>query len=809
MQFPESWLRAFVNPPINTQALAHQLTMAGLEVEDLSPFAAPLPGVVVGQVLEVNKHPDADRLRVCIVNVGMDQPLQIVCGAHNVSAGIKVPCAQVGAILPAAKEGAPPFEIKLSQLRGVESQGMLCSARELGLSFEGDGLLILDASAQVGEAIDRHFALDDTIFTVKLTPNRADCLSGLGVAREVSALTGVAVTVPTKVAVKSALQTVHPVVIKVPELCGRFSGRVMYGVNARAATPAWMVSRLERAGQRSISALVDISNYVMLALGQPTHIFDLDKISGDIEVRWAHTGEAVTLLNGNELTLSPDIGVMADANGVLGLAGVMGGLRSAVSLDTQNIYLEAAFWGPDAIRGRARRFNFSTDASHRFERGVDYATTVTHLEYLSALVQEICGGQAGLIDDQTTRVPARLPVSMRLARAQKVIGVVLSQAQVSAIFTRLGFVHQFSDGVFLVTPPSFRFDLEIEADLIEEVARIYGFENIPAHPPIAENTMLATNEAQRSLHVLRHALAARDYQEVVNFSFVEPDWELEMLANTHPIKLLNPIASQYGVMRSSLLPSLVNTIRYNVSRKAERVRVFEVGSVFYRDFTDDASHLLPGIAQPLRIAAAAYGVALPEQWGAAHRLVDYFDVKGDLEALLAPLNAAHWRFNRAEHTMLHPGRSAALLYNDAVVGYVGELHPRWQQKIGLPQGVALFEVDCSVLAQMGLPNVSVPSKFPMVTRDLALVVARDTQVQDVQDVIHNAVRDLSIVREIVLFDLFTPHTGSDQMALSEKSLAFRITLQDMHATLQDDMVDSVLKKIIDAALLNCGARLRN
>lgn len=607
-------------------------------------------------MLEVVKHPDADKLNVCQVDAGTGATLNIVCGAPNVAPGIKVPVALVGAELPPAEEGGKPFAIKLSKLRGVESQGMLCSARELKLSEDHSGLLILPEDTPVGQDIRDTLNLDDTIFEIKLTPNKADCLSVFGIARETAAITGAPLTPVDIRTVRVELDETLPVRIAAPDLCGRFSGRVIRGVNAHAKTPQWMVERLERSGQRSVSALVDISNYVMFELGRPSHVFDLDKIHGGIEVRWGKRGESLKLLNGNTVELDETVGVIADDRHVESLAGIMGGDSTAVTLDTTNIYLEAAFWWPDSIRGRARKYNFSTDAAHRFERGVDYATTVEHVERITQLILEICGGKAGPIDDQAVNLPQRAPVKMRVSRANRIIGVKIDADEIADIFTRLGLPFERDDDAFLVTPPSHRFDIEIEEDLIEEVARIYGFEKIPARPPVATSEMRATNETQRSIHDIRHALAARDYAETVNFSFVDAEWEHDFAGNDNPIRLLNPIASQLSVMRTTLFGSLISVLRHNLNRRADRVRVFEAGRVFLADSSVKAGELtVEGYTQPKRVGALAYGPAVDEQWGVATRAVDFFDVKGDLEALLAPAAA---RFVKAEHPALHPGRSA-------------------------------------------------------------------------------------------------------------------------------------------------------
>ncbi|MDR5750943.1 MULTISPECIES: phenylalanine--tRNA ligase subunit beta [unclassified Caballeronia] len=809
MQFPESWLRSFVDPTLTTDELSHALTMAGLEVESLRPVAPPTTKIVVGQVLEVAKHPDADKLNVCQVDAGTGETLNIVCGAPNVSPGIKVPVALVGAELPPAEAGGAPFAIKLSKLRGVESQGMLCSARELKLSEDHSGLLILPADAPIGQDIRETLSLDDTVFEIKLTPNKADCLSVFGVARETAAITGAPLTTLDMPPVNAILDEKLPVKILAPDLCGRFSGRVIRGVNAHAKTPQWMVERLERSGQRSISALVDISNYVMLELGRPTHVFDLDKIHGGIEVRWAKQGESLKLLNGNTVELDETVGVIADDHQVESLAGIMGGDSTAVSLDTTNIYLEAAFWWPDAIRGRARKYNFSTDAAHRFERGVDYSTTVEHIERITQLILDICGGAAGPVDDQVVNLPTRAPVAMRVARAHRIIGIEIGTEEIAQIFTRLGLAFERDGDTFSVTPPPYRFDIEIEEDLIEEVARIYGFEKIPARPPVAKSEMRPTNETKRSIHVIRHAVAARDYAETVNFSFVDAEWEEDFAGNDKPVKLLNPIASQLSVMRTTLFGSLINVLRYNLNRRAERIRVFEAGRVFLHDPSIKAGELaVEGFAQPKMIGALAYGPALDEQWGAPSRTVDFFDVKGDVEALFAPVVP---RFVKAEHPALHPGRSARIEIDGRAVGWIGELHPRWLQKYDLPQAPILFEIEAEALMERSLPVPSEVSKFPPVKRDIAIVVDQKVEVQALLDELENARSEPACkhVTRVALFDEFRPKSStSGGLGVHEKSLAFRVTLQDTGGTLQDETVETAIKTLVDRLARVHGARLR-
>jgi phenylalanyl-tRNA synthetase beta chain len=808
MQFSENWLRTMVDPKMTSDELAHLLTMSGLEVEEVEEVAPPFNNVVVAEIREIVKHPDADRLNVCQVDVGTGTLLNIVCGAPNVRVGMKVPCAMAGAILPPGPDGKP-FEIKVGKLRGVESQGMLCSARELKLSEENAGLMDLPEDAQVGQNFRDYYQLNDLKFTIKLTPNKADCLSVLGVAREVSALTGTPLTLPEAHIVAVSLQDKLPVKISAPDLCGRFSGRIIRGVNAKAPTPDWMKQRLERSGQRPISALVDISNYVMLEMGRPSHVFDLDKIHGGLEVRWGKSGESLKLLNGNTVAVDEWIGVISDDKEIESLAGIMGGDSTAVSLETQNIYLEAAFWWPQAIQGRARRFNFSTDAAHRFERGVDFATTVEHLERITSLIVEICGGAAhvkvGPIDDHIVNLPLRPAVNMRTARAVKVIGVALSDSQIADIFTRLGLQFTQEPGLFSVTPPSYRFDIEIEEDLIEEVVRVYGFENIPSLPPVAANAMLIEPENRRSLFTLRRQIADLDYQEVINYSFVEESWEKDFCANEAPIKLQNPISSQMSVMRTSLIGSLVANARYNLNRKIGRVRIFEIAAVYLKNANiPDGPLTIAGYDQPKRLASLSYGPYAEEQWGQPSRNVDFFDVKADLEALFAPKTL---KFVKVEHVALHPGRSAQIECDGEIVGVIGELHPRLQQKYDLPLAPVVFEVDVASLQTVAVPIYRETSKFQAVSRDLALVVKQTVAAQELQDIfaaelLQNEV--CKIVQAIVLFDEYR----GKGLESDEKSLAFRFSLQDTQSTLQDDKIDAAMAALILAANNKIGARLR-
>jgi phenylalanyl-tRNA synthetase beta chain len=735
---------------------------------------------VVGEVLAVEQHPGADKLTVCRVSDG-SRTLQVVCGAPNVRAGMKVPLAQIGARLPS-------LEIRKSNIRGAESEGMLCSAHELGLSEDHSGLLELPKEAKAGSDVRHALGLDDHVFTLKLTPNRADCLSVLGVAREVSALSGSALVPPEKKPVAVKNQAKHPVRISSPEGCGRFAGRVIRNVNAAAPTPKWMKDRLERAGQRSISALVDVTNYVMLELGRPLHVYDQDKLRGTIDVRWGRKGEKVLLLNEQEVPVDESVLCITDDSGVIGLAGIMGGESTKADEGTKNIFLESAFFYPNAIQGRSRRYNFSSDAAHRFERGVDFDNNLDGIERATRLILDLCGGEPGPTEDLVARLPERKPVRMRVARAQKVIGVPVPAEDMAKVFSRLGLILKKEPDAFVVTPPSYRFDLEIEEDLIEEVARLHGFERIAARPPVAATVMLRSPETARGLHVLRERLADADYREVINFSFVEPGWEADFAGDSNPIRLLNPIASQWSVMRTTLIGSLVDVIRKNHARKLPRIRVFEVGRAFLRDAAiQDGPLSVAGVRQPMRIAAAAFGPAFEEQWGVETRAVDLFDVKADLEALAAPLAL---RFEPAEHPAFHPGRSARVLVDGKAVGWLGELHPRWQRKYELPQPPVLFELDAQPLESVPMPRFTPPSKYPPLSRDISLLFRSETQAQAILEALK--AQKPAIVRSVRLVDVYR---GAG-LPSGTKSLAFRVVMQHTERTLTDAEADAARDELV-------------
>jgi len=777
MKFSESWLRSLVDPKLTSEELSHLLTMAGLEVEELQPVAPAFTSVVVAQVLEVVKHPDADRLNVCQVDIGSGTPQQIVCGAPNVAAGLKVPCALPGAELPG------DFRIKVAKVRGIESSGMLCSAKELGIAEEASGLLILPVDAPVGQSIRQYLDLDDQQFELKLTPNRADCLSLLGIAREVGAITGAATCLPVVQEVPASIADQRSVVLDAPDACPLYCGRVIKDVNAKAPTPEWMKRRLERSGLRSISAIVDITNYILLEQGQPMHAFDLDKIDGGITVRMARDGEKLVCLNEKEIELTPDLMVIADAAKPLAIAGIMGGLDSGVTTASRDIFLESAFFQPEAIAGKARALGFGSDSSYRYERGVDFALQTEAIERATALVLEICGGEPGPLTETVSALPARASVAVRTARVARVLGVTLAADEIAAIFTRLGLPFEQNADGFVVSAPSFRFDIAIEEDLIEEIARVYGYDNIPADAPVAAQTMLPQPEGLRVRSEVRRLLAGRDFQEIVSYAFVEEKWERDFAGNANPVRLINPIASQMSVMRSSLIGGLVDVLVGNLNRKHNRVRVFEIARVFQKQA--DGS-----LQQPERVAGLAYGSRVAEQWASKAERVDFYDAKADVEALLHPRVA---EYRKGEHPAFHPGRCAEVVLDGAVVGHVGELHPRWVQAYGLSTAPVLFELAVEAAEQVGRVKLVPVSKFQPVRRDLALVVAEEVTAATLQQAMLAVAPEF--VRELALFDLYRGK-GVDE---GKKSLAFRIVLQAADRTLVDDEVEQAVAAMLAAA----------
>ena len=769
MKFSEHWLRTLVDPPLDGPALADALTMAGLEVEDRAPVAPPFRGVVVGKVLAVERHPNADRLTLCRVDAGDATPATVVCGAPNVAAGMKAPFARVGAELPGG------MTIRQTEVRGVASQGMLCSARELGLSDDASGLYELDARLPPGADLRQALDLDDATLEVKLTPNRADCLSTLGLAREIAAITEAPLAPIPAANVPATGGANRAVRVADPQACPRFCCRVIEGIDADAPTPSWIKQRLERCGIRSISAVVDVTNYVMLELGTPLHAYDNDRLDGDIVVRFANAGETLTLLNGTRLDLEPDLLLVADDKKPLGLAGIMGGEGSSIGPGTTAVLVEGAFWNPAVVQGKSRRLGFATDAGFRFERGVDFAMCPHAVDRATQLIIELCGGRAGAPCDVRGTLPRRDRVHVRSARVARVLGVAVAPETIGAIFARLGIAAARHGADFDVTPPSYRFDLSIEEDFIEEVARLHGYQNIPAAPGAHRQTMLPAPETERPVSALKQRLVDRDYHEVITFSFVSGATERLMRGDGDPIKVLNPIASDRDVMRTTLLGGLLEVLHSNVNRRQERVRIFEFGRCFLRDGT--------GYEQPHRIAALAYGRALPEGWTGDPREVDFFDLKGDLEALATPLPVTT---AAAAHHAFHPGRSARVAVAGVEAGWIGELHPRLIRNYDLARAPVVFEVDLDALRSTGLPAARPVSRFPVVRRDLAIVVDDSIPSQEILDVLR-AGRPAHVER-VEVFDVYRgPGVGT-----GKKSLAILVLIQDTARTLTDAEIDATV-----------------
>ncbi len=786
MKFSEWWLRQYVNPALDSAALAHLLTMGGLEVEAVVPVAADFSGVVVGLVRAVAAHPAADRLKVCQVDAGTGELLQIVCGASNVAEGVRVPCARVGAQLPG-------MEIRAAKLRGVDSFGMLCSARELGMAENADGLLLLPAEAPIGLSVREYLHLDDRVFTLKMTPNRSDCLSVQGIAREVAAMTGATLASPPALPVNVSGEPGIALGAVDAEACPRYMAQRLEGLNPASPTPDWMRERLQRSGLRSLGAIVDVTNYVLLETGQPLHAFDADRLTGAIQVRWAHADERIALLNGQEIGLDPDMLVIADGRGAQALAGIMGGAASAVSDATTAVVLESAFFHPDAISGRARRLGMSTDASYRFERGVDFAALDQALNRAAGLLLSICGGSARPVVEITQDLPRRPRINLRRARATRILGIALDHATIGDYLRRLGCNILETETGYDVVAPSWRFDLSLEVDLIEELARLHGYDQIAPQVPVAALSMLAQPEQVRDTSLLRDILVARDYQEVLTYSFVDAAWERELGHGQPCVVLKNPIASQMGVMRTTLLGGLIDVLDSNLNRGQTRVRIMEIGRCYLG--TDS------GFSEPLRLGGLVYGSTASEQWDIAARTADFFDVKADLEALCWPQGL------RVEvggaHPALHPGQSAQIVLEGCVIGWLGVLHPAVVQRKQWAVAPVVFELELPALLARRLPQYQPLCRFQSVRRDLAVIVDLSLNVQTVLDTLRAA--RVNFVTEIALFDSYRgKHIDYDK-----KSLAFSVLMQDNHKTLTDSEVDGALTQLTLLLQQQFGAQLRS
>lgn len=789
MKFSEAWLREWVNPKLDTQQLAEQLTMAGLEVDSVEPVAAGFSGVVVAEVLSVETHPDADKLRVCQVAAGEDAPLQIVCGAPNVCAGMKAPLATVGGRMP------DDMKIRKAKLRGIVSHGMLCSARELGLSDEHQGLMDLPADAPVGSDLRDYLGLNDVTIDVDLTPNRGDCLGMEGVAREVGALTRTDLTPPAFESVAAAIADQLPIDVQSPEACPRYLGRVIRGIDPNAQTPLWMQEKLRRGGIRSLGPVVDVTNYVLLELGQPMHAFDLKQLSGGIEVRFARAGETLTLLDERTIDLDKETLLICDRQKALALAGVMGGIDSGISEATDSLFLEVACFTPEKIAGRARRYGLTTDASYRFERGVDPHLQQRAMERATALLLELVGGQAGPVVDVSSQqhLAKKSVITLRRARIERLLGYVPADEQVEDILSRLGVAVQASDEGWMATPPGYRFDLTMEADLIEEVGRVFGYNQLPIASNRADLIMRPLPEAATSLERVQAILVDRDYQEAITYSFVDAALLQELDSGSRPVALSNPISSEMSVMRSSLWAGLVGAVQYNLSRQQGRIRIFETGLKFVSQ--DDE------IQQTNMLSGVVVGSRLPEQWGAAKEATDFFDVKADVEALLERSGVVA-EFRAERHSALHPGQTAAILVEGVRIGWLGCIHPGLAQKLEIPRKTYLFELKLDVLLKGSLPRFEKLSRFPSIRRDLAIVVNVETPTGALCDSINQQAG--SLLQDLLVFDVYH---GSG-IESGRKSVALGLILQDSSRTLTDVDVDSVITAITSRLEKQFGATLR-
>lgn len=791
MKFSENWLRELVEIKADRNTLAHALTMAGLEVEELTPLGDDLAGVVVAEIIAAEKHPEADRLQVCKVDAGQGEPLQIVCGAPNARVGIKVPLATVGAKLPNG------IAIKAARLRGVESFGMLCSAKELGVDADASGLLELPLDAPVGQSLADYLGLPDASFELKLTPNRPDCLGLVGLAHDVAALFGSAVKVPAQAPAPVTGQARRGIRLEAGKDVPRYLGRVIEGIDPTARTPLWLAERLRRAGLRSISPVVDVTNYVMLELGQPLHAFDNDTLDGDLVVRHARPDETLKLLDGNDAKLDAGFVLIADQQKALAVAGVMGGYDSRVTDATRNIFLESAHFAPAAIMGRARKLGLHTDASHRFERGVDPELPRRALERATELLLTITGGQAGpvLVAENSADLPQPTPVTLRRARLRRVLGVDVADAEVVRIFTALGMqVVAAADG-WQVTAPSSRFDIEREEDLIEEVARIFGYDNIPVATPAGALTLAIEPEARISELALREQLAARGYYEAVNLSFVAADLLASWGFNERLVPLLNPLSSDLAVMRPSLLPGLIEALRHNRARQQDRVRLFEVARVFAAGD--------PPMETP-SLAIVACGNARSEQWGEASRPLDFHDLKGDLDALIAwGGEPQRWSVHAdGLPGWLHPGRGARVARDGETAGYLGALHPQLAKQLDLGPDVHVLELALAPVLQRRLPQATAVARFPAVRRDIAMDVPETASWSQIEQVVRSTLGER--LKELRLFDRYS----GKGVEAGRKSLAMGLILQDASRTLTDDDADRCVREAIAALEQTCKAKLR-
>ncbi|MDC9719388.1 MAG: phenylalanine--tRNA ligase subunit beta [Gammaproteobacteria bacterium] len=789
MKFSEQWLRDWVNPAMSSDELIAQITLAGLEVDGVESAAGEFSGVIVGEIVHIQQHPDADKLRVCQVSDGSTET-QVVCGAPNARVGIKVAFATVGAVLPGN------FKIKKAKLRQQESFGMLCSAAELEISEENDGIMELEADAPVGIDVRDYLNLNDKIIDVDLTPNRGDCLSIAGLAREVGVLNSADVTAPECTELAPQIEDTFPVRVSAPEHCPRFLGRVLNNIDITKTSPLWLQEKLRRCDVRSVDPVVDVTNYILLEMGQPMHAYDLDKVNGSIIVRMASQGETLTLLDGQSVELTNETLVIADNEGVLGIAGIMGGADTGVNVGTHNVFLEAAFFNPISIAGKARNYGLHTDASHRFERGVDYDLQRKAMDRATMLLQSIVGGEAGPIVEQASveHLPSLATVTLRKARLEALLAYKIADQQVLDILTRLGLTLVSSnDEGWSFTAPSWRFDIAIEADLVEEVARVFGYNNLPSTSPVASMEIPAKPEVERSLSILRRHMVSRGYQEAITYSMVEPGLLAKFDDQNKPVELVNPISADMAVMRTSLWPGLVKSLQHNQNRQQSRVRLFETGQRF---IPSDQ-----GLQQQDVFAGLIYGSRDPESWHGKAQSVDYFDAKGDLETLLG-MSGQEFSFEAAHHLALHPGQSAVIKLNGAPVGYMGAMHPGLVKDLGLLGPVYLFEVDLASISLGVLPAYQSLSKFPEMRRDLAIVLDQTISVATVTHYVESSAGEwLNAVR---LFDVYQ----GQGIESGQKSLALGLTWQHPERTLTDEEVNQWVEQVVDHLSKHAGASLR-
>jgi len=788
MEISENWLREWVDPKIDTDTLVSQLTMAGLEVGGLRSAAPELHNVVVARVESCERHPDADKLNLCRVS-DAEATYQVVCGARNVRVGLKVALARVGAELPGIK-------IKKAKLRGVESEGMICSAAELQLEESSDGILELPDDAPVGASIVDYLALVDNIIDIDLTPNRGDCLSIAGVAREVSAINRLQLQQNGDSKVEAEIKDVFSVELEAPRHCPRYVGRIIRGIDPQAQTPLWMQEKLRRCGLRPISPVVDVTNYVMMELGQPMHGFDFDKLDGGIRVRLAEGGEKVALLDGSEVECETDTLLIADHSGAVALAGIMGGMDSSVQSDTRNIFLEAAHFTAVELAGKARRFGMHTDASHRFERGVDAELPPRAMQRATELLQQIAGGEAGPLIDaiESEHMPKTPRVELRYERVNRLLGIEVARDEVSDILERLDMQVEAQTDGWAVVPPSYRFDINIEADLIEEVGRLIGYNNIPGSREASHIQMDSFSEREVSANRIRDVMVEQGYYEAVTYSFVAPELQAILHPQQPTLPLANPISADMSVMRSRLLPGLIHALRHNLNRQQSRVRLFETGLCFIP--------AVQGLEQTPHVGAVITGNRVEEGLYAANDKVDFFDIKGDLEAILRLSDRSRFGFERSENPVLHPGQGADLTFDGANIGFVGALHPVILKKLDINQSVFVFECKISPILQSKLPSFREMSRFPSIRRDISVTVDAEIPVQKLIDCIFSVKNEF--LQEVFVFDVYT----GKEVRKNRKSVALGLILQDFSRTLVDEDVENLVDKVLEQLKENHNAVLR-